>query len=63
MASHNSLMDPGEEGRGDDLGSHGGTESQRQWKKGDGGRRRPGPDTLEERIGKVADSPISPYPH
>jgi hypothetical protein len=25
------------------------------------GRRRPGPDTLEERIGKAADSRISPY--
>jgi hypothetical protein len=28
--------------------------------KGDEGRRRPGPDTLEERIGKAADSLISP---
>jgi hypothetical protein len=27
----------------------------------DEGRRRPGPDTLEERIGKAADSHISPY--
>jgi hypothetical protein len=30
-------------------------------RKGDGGRRRPGPDTLEERIGKVASSCIRPY--
>jgi hypothetical protein len=29
--------------------------------KGDEGRRRPGPDTLEERIGKAEDSRISPY--
>jgi hypothetical protein len=30
-------------------------------KKGDGGKRRPGPDTLEERIGKAEESRISPY--
>jgi hypothetical protein len=30
-------------------------------RKGDEGRRLPGPDTLEERIGKEADSHISPY--
>jgi hypothetical protein len=30
-------------------------------KRGDEGRRRPGPDTLEDRIGKAADSRISPY--
>jgi hypothetical protein len=29
-------------------------------KKGDGGRRRPGLDTLEQRIGKAADLRISP---
>jgi hypothetical protein len=29
--------------------------------KGNGGRRRPGLDTLKERIGKAADSRISPY--
>jgi hypothetical protein len=29
--------------------------------KGDEVRRHPGPDTLEKRIGKVADSHISPY--
>jgi hypothetical protein len=28
---------------------------------GDGGRRRLGPGSLEERIGKAADSRISPY--
>jgi hypothetical protein len=32
-------------------------------KKKDGGRRRPGPETLEERIGNAADSRISPYTH
>jgi hypothetical protein len=35
---------------------HGGNEN-----KGDEGRRRPGPDTLEERFGKAADSRISAY--
>jgi hypothetical protein len=30
-------------------------------KKGEGGRRRPGPDTLKERIGKAADSRIIAY--
>jgi hypothetical protein len=35
---------------------HGGNE-----KKGDEGRRLPGLDTLEERIGKAADHRISPY--
>jgi hypothetical protein len=29
--------------------------------KEDKERRRPGPDTLEERIGKAVDSGISPY--
>jgi hypothetical protein len=32
-------------------------------KKEDEGRRRPGPDTLEEKIGKAADNRISPYIH
>jgi hypothetical protein len=31
--------------------------------KGDEVRRRPGPDTLEKKIGKVADSHINPYIH
>jgi hypothetical protein len=48
-------------GRRDDLDSHGRMASQRQWKKGDGGRIYPGPDTLEKRIGKVADRRINTH--
>jgi hypothetical protein len=44
--------------RRDDLDGHGGTASQRQRKKGGWG-----PDTLEKRVGKAADSRISPPPH
>jgi hypothetical protein len=57
MASHNSLLDPTrkkeEETTWAVMASH------RQRKKGDEGRRCPGPDTLEKRIGKAADSRIS----
>jgi hypothetical protein len=47
---------PPEEGKADDLGV-----TEAMIKRGGGGRRRPGPDTLEGRIRKAADSRISPY--
>jgi hypothetical protein len=61
MIRHNSLMDPtGKKGRPRGSWLDGVTEA--MVKKGDGGRRRPGLDTLEKKIGKAADSRISP-PH
>jgi hypothetical protein len=55
-AIFHSWVVPGRRQR-DDLG--------RSWRDGnekeDGGRRRPGSDSLEKRIRKAADSRISPY--
>jgi hypothetical protein len=55
------LCGPLNEGRGDDLGGHGGTASRRQWTKGGWGKKTPRTGYFGEEDWEGGGKPISPY--